>query len=332
MYAIVHDAYGPPDVLRLVEADPPTPRADEVRIHVFAASVNAGDRHLLRGRPLLTRLMTGGLLRPRYRTPGVDVAGRVDAVGPAVTRFAPGDAVVADLSEHGFGGFAEFVCVPEAAVAPKPARLPFDAAAALPVAGLAALQGLRDVGRLRAGQRVLVNGASGGVGTAAVQIATGLGAHVTGTCRTSKVALVHAVGADRVVDYTQTDVTRERGRYDLILDAGAHRSVWAYRRVLTPEGAYVMVGGAPIRLLQTLIAGAGRALVGGPRMAVLQSRPTPADLQALVDLAEAGLLAPVVDRRFPLDEAARALRYYESGRARGKVIVAVVPVAAGAAA
>ena len=332
MKALVRSTYGSPDVLQLAEVDVPTPRDDEVRIHVFAASVNAADRHLLRGRPLLARLMTGGLLWPGHRTLGADIAGRVDAVGPAVTQWRPGDAVIADLSAHGFGGVAEFVCVPETALARKPERLSFAEAAALPVAGLAALQGLRDAGRIQDGDRVLVNGASGGVGSLAVQIAAAFGAHVTGTCRTSKMGMVRALGANRVLDYTQTDVTRERMRYDLILDTGAHRSVWVYRRILRPDGAYVMVGGAFGRLLQTLLVGAWQALVGGPRMEVLMSRPTPDDLRALVDLADSGAVTPVVDRTFALADAPRALRYVEAGRVRGKVVIAVVPALAAPAA
>lgn len=324
MKALVRSTYGPPDVLQLAEVEVPTPRDDEVRVHVFAASVNAADRHLLRGRPLPVRLMTGGLFWPRLHTLGADVAGRVDAVGPAVTQWRPGDAIIADLSEHGFGGFAEFVCVPETALAPKPERLSFAEAAALPVAGLAALQGLRDVGRIQDGDTVLVNGASGGVGSLAVQMATAFGAHVTGTCRPGKMKMVRALGAPRVVDYTQTDVTRERVRYDLILDAGAHRSVGAYRRILRPDGAYVMVGGAVTRFLQTLLVGAWQALVGGPRMEVLVSRPTPDDLRTLVALADSGAVTPVVDRTFALADAPRALRYVESGRVRGKVVLAVV--------
>jgi NADPH:quinone reductase-like Zn-dependent oxidoreductase len=331
MMALVHNTYGPPEGLQFAEVDIPVPKDDEVRVHIFAVSVNAADRHLLRGRPVLARLMTGGLLWPRLRTLGADVAGRIDAVGPAVTQWRPGDAVIADLTEHGFGGFAEFVCLPETALAPKPERLSYVEAATLPVAGLAALQGLCDTGGLTRGDRVLVNGASGGVGSLAVQIAGAAGAHVTGTCRTSKVRMVRALGTDRVVDYTQTDVTRERVRYDLILDTGAYRSVGAYRRILRPGGAYVMVGGAVTRLLQTLLVGAWHILVGGPRMEVLVSRPTPDDLRALVALVDSGAVTPVVDRTFALADAPRALRYVESGRVRGKVVLSVVPTAVGRA-
>jgi NADPH:quinone reductase-like Zn-dependent oxidoreductase len=329
MHAIVRSTYGPPDVLHEAEVDVPTPGDDEVRIQVMAASVNAADRYLLRGRPVLVRLMTGGLLWPRLHTLGADVAGRIDAVGAAVTRWQPGDAVIADLSAHGFGGFAQFVCVPEAAPAPKPERLSFVEAAALPVAGTAALQGLRDVGRVQSGHRVLVNGASGGVGSFAVQIATAFGTHVTGTCRTSKMRMVRALGADRVLDYTQTDVTRERDRYDLILDTGAHRAVGRYRRILRPGGTYVMVGGAVRHLFETLVVGGWQSVTGGPRMEVLMSDPTPDDLATLGELADRGAVTPVVDRTFALDDVPRALRYVESGRVRGKVVIAVVPAAVG---
>lgn len=325
MKALVYDTYGPPDVLQVAEIDTPTPHDDEVRVQVIAASVNAADRHLLRGRPVLVRLMTGGWLRPHWQTLGADIAGRVDAVGPAVTQWQPGDAVIADLSAHGFGGFAEFACVPETALAPKPERLSFAEAAALPMAGTAALQGLRDTGRIQSGQRVLVNGASGGVGSLAVQIGTAFGAHVTGTCRTSKMRMVRDLGTDRVLDYTQTDVTRQRDRYDLILDTGAHRPVRHYRRLLQPGSTYMMVGGTPRRLFETMLLGGWHALVDGPRMEVLMSQTTSADLQALVALVDGGALTPVVDRTFALDEASRALRYVESGRVRRKVVIAVAP-------
>jgi NADPH:quinone reductase-like Zn-dependent oxidoreductase len=327
MHAIVRSTYGPPDVLKSEEVETPTPRDDEVRIQVMAASVNAADRYLLRGRPVLVRLMTGGFLWPRLHTLGADVAGRIDAVGAAVTKWKPGDAVIADLSAHGFGGFAEFVCVPETALAPKPERLSFVEAAALPVAGTAALQGLRDVGRIQSGHRVLVNGASGGVGSLAVQIATTFGAHVTGTCRTSKMRMVRALGADRVLDYTQTDVTRESDRYDLILDTGAHRAVGRYRRILRPRGTYVLVGGAVRHLVETLIVGGWQSLTGGSRMEVLMSASTPEDLATLGALVDSGAVTPVVDRTFPLADVPRALRYVESGRVRGKVVIGVVPAA-----
>ena len=329
MHAIVRSTYGPPDVLQKAEVDTPTPGDDEVRIQVMAASVNAGDRHLLRGHPVLVRPLAGGWLWPRLRTLGADVAGRIDAIGPGVTKWTPGDAVIADLSAHGFGGFAEFVCVPETVPAPKPERLSFVEAAALPVAGTAALQGLRDVGRIQSGHRVLVNGASGGVGSLAVQIATAFGAHVTGTCRTSKMRMVRALGADRVLDYTQTDVTRDPDRYDLILDTGAHRFVGRYRRILRPGGTYVLVGGTPRRLFETLIVGGWQSLTGGPRMEVLVSESTPDDLATLGALVDSGAVTPVVDRTFALADVPSALRYVESGRVRGKVVIGVVPAAGG---
>jgi len=323
MKAVVRDKYGDPDVLRLDDIPIPTPRAGEVLVRVRAASVNAGDWRLLRADPFLVRLMVGGLLRPRHRVLGVDVAGRVEVVGRDVVGVQPGDAVFGDLSEHGFGGFAEYVCVPASAFAPKPARLSFEEAAAVPVAGVTALQALRDEGQVQPGDAVLVNGASGGVGTFAVQIAQAFGATVTGVCRRGKRGLVHSIGAARVIDYTREDVTKRDERYDLILDTAAHRSPRAYRRILAPDGVYVMVGGSMLRLFQTMLLRPWVSRTSDHRLTTLMATPNPDDLRVLVDLIEAGTVTPVIDRRFSLDEVPDAIRYVEDGRARGKVVVTV---------
>jgi NADPH:quinone reductase-like Zn-dependent oxidoreductase len=323
MKAMVRDRYGGPEILRLDEVPIPKPRADEVLVRVRAASVNAGDRHLMRGTPFLVRLMVGGLLRPSQSGLGLDVAGEVETVGPNVEGFHPGDAVYGDLAEHAFGAFAEYVCAPEEAFAPKPSQLTFAEAAAVPVAGVTALQGLRDEGQIQAGHAVLVNGASGGVGTFAVQIARAFGATVTGVCRRGKRGLVHALGADRVIDYTKEDVTKRDERYDLILDTAAHRSPLAYRRILAPDGVYVMVGGSMFRLFQTLAFGLTVGRTSGHRLTTLMANPSSEDLRVLSDFLEEGAVTPVIDRRFSLEEVPEAIRYLESGRVRGKVVVTV---------
>lgn len=323
MKAIVQDKYGPPAVLRLDDRPIPAPRDDEVLVKVFAASVNAADWHLMRGTPLLIRLMLGGLRRPAHKGLGVDVAGRVEAVGTDVERFQPGDEVYGDLSEHGFGGFAEYACVSEDAFGPKPASLSFEDAAAVPVAGVTALQALRDEGEIQSGQQVLVNGASGGVGSFAVQIAKALGATVTGVCSTDKMAFVHSLGADAIIDYTQTDVTKQDQRYDLVLDAAAYRSPLRYLRILRSTGAYVLVGGATSRLFQTLLVAPVVSMIGEKSLNTVMAKPNPEDLATLTELIEEGRIVPAIDRRFPLSEVPAAIRYLEDGRPQGKVVITV---------
>ena len=322
MKAIVCPRYGSPDVLRLEEVAKPTPGDDEVLVAVQAAAVAAGDWHLLRGEPFLVRLMFG-LFKPKRGLLGSDVAGRVEAVGRDVQGFKPGDEVFGDLSGSGFGAFAEYVCAPEKALAPRPEGLTFEEAAAVPVSAVTALQALRDEGQLQAGQQVLVNGASGGVGTYAVQIAKAFGADVTGTCSTSKLDLVREIGADHVVDYTKQDVTQSGRQYDLILDAAAYRSLADYKRVLRPGGVYVLVGGATARLFQAMLLGPLMSKKGERKMGGLMAKPNQEDLLVMKDLLEEGQVKPVIDRRFPLSETADAIRYLEAGKARGKVVITV---------
>lgn len=320
MKAIVCDRYGPPAALRLEEVARPIPRDDEVLVHVHAASVNAGDLYLLRGELVLVRLMFG-LLRPRHRIPGSDAAGRVESVGAKVRRFAPGDEVFGDLSGFGSGAFAEYVAAPQAAWAARPPGVSFEQAAAVPVAGVTALQGLRDEGKIQPGHRVLVNGASGGVGTFAVQIARSFGAQVTAVASTGKLDLVRSLGADHVIDYTRQDCTRTGHRYDLILDVGLYRPVTNYRRILAPGGVYVMVGGSPGRMYQAILLGLWTRWTSGPKMGSMVAKPNPDDLAALAGLLESGAVKPAIDRRFSLDDVPRALEYLETGRARGKVVI-----------
>jgi len=323
MQAIAQTEYGAPEVLHLVDVAQPVPQADEVLVRVRGASVDAGVWHLMRGTPLLIRLMYGGLRKPKHPILGSAIAGEVVAVGPSVTQFRPGDAVFGDLSESGFGGFAEYVCAPEPALVRKPENLTFEAAATVPVSGLAALQALRDVGQLQAGQRVLVVGASGGVGSFAVQIAKAWGAVVTGVCHTTKVGMVRQLGADQVIDYTQTDVTQAAEKYDLILDTAAFRSFADYLPALTPGGTYVMVGGSTPAFFRAMLLGPRVAKRRDRQVKCLTSRPNQADLETLKTLVEAGQVTPCIDRTYPLSEVPAAIRQLEQRQVQGKVAIAV---------
>ena len=320
MKAIVATKYGPPDVLNLEEVENPAPKEDDVLVKVHAASVNAGDWHLLRADPFLTRLAFG-LLKPKHKVLGADVAGRVEAVGKNVTQFRPGDEVFGDLFGCGFGGFAEYVCATEDALALKPADTSFEEAAAVPSAAATALQGLRDKGQIQQGQKVLINGASGGVGAFAVQIAKSFGAEVTGVCSTSKLDMVRSIGADHVIDYTQEDFNKNGQRYDLILAANGYHSISGYRRALSPKGIYVMSGGSGAQMFQAMLLGPVISMTGNKKMGNLLKKSNKRDLVVLKDLLEAGKITPVIDRTYPLSEVPEAIRYLESGHARGKVVI-----------
>lgn len=319
MKAIVYRNYGSPDVLRCEDVAKPTPGQDEVLVRVRAAALNPLDCHLIRGAYLM-RPMTG-LRRPRMTRSGADFAGEVEAVGGNVTRFQPGDEVFGAVR----GAFAEYVCAPESRLAKKPANLSFEQAAAVPVAGLSALQGLRDKGRIQAGQKVLINGAAGGVGTFAVQIARSFGATVTGVCSTVNVELVRSIGADRVVDYTRNDFTQSGERYDLMLDCVGNRSMSACRRVLTPRGTFVVVGMKPGSRGMGLIAHLLDVLLSSwfvsQNIVFFLASVNPGDLVLLTELIEKNELTPVIDRRYSLDEVPEAFRYLNKGHARGKVVI-----------
>jgi NADPH:quinone reductase-like Zn-dependent oxidoreductase len=323
MHAIVQSEYGGPEVLEFADVERPTPNPDEVLVRVVAASVGAGDWHLMRGEPFLIRLIYGGYRRPKFPTPGVDIAGQVEAVGRDVTDFEPGDEVLADLSEHGFGGFAEYVCVPATAVVPKPETASFESAAAIPTSAVAALQALRDAGELQSGEHVLINGASGGVGTFAVQIAEYLGAEVTAVCSTAKMELVRSIGADHVVDYTAEDVTTTGNNYDLILDTAGSHSMRSYGRILTPTGRYVMVGGPTRRFVAAMALGPVLSALGRRRYGGFSLNPDPDDLRFLSGLLESGDLTPVIHQRYPLKQVPDAIRDLEAGRATGKLVITV---------
>ncbi|HSB18868.1 MAG TPA: NAD(P)-dependent alcohol dehydrogenase [Anaeromyxobacteraceae bacterium] len=322
MKAIVYREYGSPDVLGLEDVEKPTPAANEVLVRVRAAALNPLDWHLMRGTPYIGRV-TMGLLRPKVTRLGVDVAGQVEAVGSDVTQFKPGDEVFGGRT----GAFAEYVCVREdRALVLKPSNLTFEQAAAVPVAAITALQGLRDKGHLQPGLKVLINGASGGVGTFAVQIAKSSGAEVTGVCSTRNVDLVRSIGADRVIDYTREDFTRGAHRYDVILDCVGNHSLLDSRRVLNPRGTYVMVGGPAGRWIDPLPRALEALVLSrfvSQDMAFFLAELNKKDLTILRDLLQAGKLTPVIDRRYGLGEVPAAIRYLEQGHARGKVVITV---------
>jgi NADPH:quinone reductase-like Zn-dependent oxidoreductase len=322
MKAIVNEKYGSPDALELKEVEKPTPKDDEVLIKVYAAATNAGDWHLLRGVPFLVRLVSG-VLKPKNRILGADIAGRVEAVGRNVKQFRPGDEVFGDLSGCGFGGFAEYVCARENALALKPASMTFEEAAAVPSAGVTALQGLRAKGQIQPGQKVLINGASGGVGTFAVQIAKSFGAEVTGVCSTRNVDMVRSIGADQVIDYTREDFTKKGQCYDLILAANGYHPISAYKRALSPKGMYVMTGGSGAQMFQAMLLGPWISMTGSKKMGNLLKKSNQRDLVSMKELLEAGKVVPVIDRRYPLGETAEAIRYLEKGHAQGKVVITV---------
>jgi NADPH:quinone reductase-like Zn-dependent oxidoreductase len=320
MKAMVYETYGSPDVLQFKEVAKPAPQDNEVLVQVHAASVNAADLHFLRATPFLMRLWSG-LLKPKHPILGAAIAGQVEAVGRNVKQFQPGDEVFGDLSECGRGGFAEYVCASEDALALKPANVTFEQAAAVPLAAVTALQSLRTKGHLQAGQQVLIHGASGGVGTFAVQIAKAFGAEVTAVCSTRNVDAARSMGADHVIDYTQEDFTHNRQQYDLIVAANGNRSISEYKRALRPNGTYVMTGGSEKQVFQAMLLGPWISMTGTKKMGNLMAKPNTQDLGFVKELLEAGKLVPVIERRYPLRETADALRYLEEGHARGKVVI-----------
>ncbi len=325
MKAIAYEGYGSADVLEVKEVRKPDIESDGVLLRVRAASANPYDWHVMRGVPYIARLMATGLRKPKSSVLGTDVAGEVEVVGNAVTRFRPGDEVFGFV---GSGGFAEYVSAPEKLLAVKPANLSFQQAATVPLAAVTALQGLRDAGAIRPGQKVLIVGASGGVGTFAVQIAKWYGAEVTGVCSTRNLAMVRSIGADRVIDYTREDFTRTGQQYDLIFQLAGTATPSTCRRALTAAGRLVLSSGdspgriiGPVgRIIKALLLS---PFIGGQTMRPLIAKPSSADLQFLRELIEAGRITPVIDRTYALSEAPDAIRYLETGRARGKVVISV---------
>src|ERR687893_2759963 len=324
MKSMVNMKYGAPDVLKVTEVERPTPKDDEVVLKVHAASVNPADWHILRGAPYLAR-MQFGLRKPKDRVLGCDVAGHIEALGKNVTMLKPGEEVFGSPFMHGLGAFAEWVCISEDLLAPKPANLSFEQAAAVPVAASTALQGLRDHGRIEPGYKVLIIGASGGVGTFAVQIAKSFDAEVTGVCSTRNVDMVRSLGADHVIDYTREDFTQSGQKYDLIFQLAGTRSPSECRRALTSRGTLVLSSGESEGRWIGPVARIIKALVLSPfvsqKMASFTVKPNKEDLRFLTELIESGKLTPVIDRTYSLSETPEAIRYLEEGHARAKVVI-----------
>jgi len=322
MKAVVYTEYGSPDVLELKKVEKPTPKENEVLIKVHAASLNYIDWQVLTGESFFLR-STGGLRKPKHKILGDDLAGRVEAVGSNVKQFQPGDEVFGMCS---YGTFAEYRCVAEdkALLAQKPANVSFEDAATLAEAGITALQGIRDRGQISSGQKVLINGASGGVGMFAVQIAKTFGAEVTGVSSTSKMEMVRSIGADHVIDYTREDFTKSEQRYDLIFAAGGYHPILDYKRALSPTGIYICAGGSMAQYFQALLIGPLVSMSGSKKLGSIGlARPNQKDLDFLIKLVETGKVVPFIDRRYPLSETAEALRHYGEGHSKGKVVITV---------
>lgn len=323
MKAIVYHRYGSPAELKFQEVDKPVPRDNEVLVKVHAASVNAWDWDMLRGEPFLTRVLAG-IFKPKYKILGADISGKVEAVGKRIKQFRPGDEVFGDLSADHWGGFAEYVCAKEKALLLKPSNLTHEEAAAVPQAALLAWQGLYYRGKIRQGQKVLINGAGGGVGTFAVQIAKMYGAEVTGVDSTSKLDMLRSIGADHVIDYTKEDYTRQGWQYDLILDTVAYRPIADYKRALCPGGTFVMIGGSTQRVLQVMLFGAflskGRE---NKKIGILIYNNNPKDLATIKELLESKKIKPIIGKQYALHEVPQAFEYFSKGEVKGKAVVVI---------
>ncbi|MBN1398725.1 MAG: NAD(P)-dependent alcohol dehydrogenase [Bacteroidetes bacterium] len=329
MKAIILEKYGSFDTLKYEDIEKPVPKDNEVLIKIYASSVNFNILGLVKGKPFMARFWSG-LLKPKIRIPGNDISGQVEAVGKNVTRFHPGDKIFGDIYEHGFGAFAEYVAVPENAPALKPSNLTFEEAGAVPESALVALHALRDKGHIQKGKKVLIYGASGGIGTFAVQIAKAFGAEVTGVCSTRNLDLVQSLGADHVIDYTKDDFINDGQKYDLIVSIAGYRSIFNYRRALSPAGIYVCIGGAMTgpkamtQIFQALLLGPIISITGKKKLGILPLIPSSQkDLDLIRELIESGKVRPVIDRRFPLQQTAEALKYYEDRHSRGKIVIVI---------
>lgn len=320
MKAIVYHAYGRPEVLELRELPKPIPKDNEVLIKVEAVSVNSWDWDLLRGEPILIRMW--GLFKPRYHILGSDIAGIVEAAGPEVKNLKPGDQVFGDLSSCGWGGFAEYACAPEDALIQKPANMTFEQAASIPQAGVLAYQGLFDYGKIEAGKTILINGAGGGVGTFAIQIAKSMGAQITGVDSKDKLELLKELGADHVIDYKKDDFTKSGKQYDLIIDNVANRSLFDYKRALSPGGIFVMVGGSMSTIVKAMLFSRLLSAFGNKKLEILAHKPNK-DLMALIELYISGAYQPVLDKSYPLSETPEAMRRLGEGKVLGKVVISM---------
>jgi NADPH:quinone reductase-like Zn-dependent oxidoreductase len=323
MKAMVYTKYGSPDVLQMQEINQPTPQDNEVLVKIHAASLNQYDWHLLTADIFLVRLMGGGFLKPKHGTPGADIAGRIEAVGKNITQFRVGDEIFGDISAAGGGGCAEYRCVPEKLLSHKPMNLSFEQAAAVPMAAITALQGLRDEGKIQAGQKVLIQGAAGGVGTYSVQIAKMFGANVTAVCSTRNFEQAGALGADHVIDYSKEDFTKNGVQYDLILAANGYHPLADYKRALAPKGIYVMAGGTMKQIFEAMLLGSWISRGSDKKLGGVSAKASQKDLAFLKGQIESGKIKPVIDRCYPLSETASALRYVGQGHARGKVVITV---------
>lgn len=330
MKAIICTKYGPLEALKLVDIPKPIPGNKEVQVKIHASCVNFNNLAYISGKPWFARLMGVGLFKPKCQRPGDDLAGHVEAVGRDVRQFQPNDEVYGNLALRGYGAFAEYVCAPEEAIALKPVNSTFEEAAAVVQAGVVALRALRDTGQIQAGQNVLIYGASGGIGSLAVQIAKAFGAKVTGVCSTRNVAMVHSLGADQVIDYAREDFAGNGQSYDLILATAGYRSIFDYKRALSPKGRYVATGGsmrgpkAMAQVLQAVMLGPWMSKAGGKKLGISHMGKTnQKDLLFIKELIEAGKLRPHIDRCYKLSEVAEALKYYEKGHTQGKVAIKI---------
>jgi len=321
MKAMIYTQYGPPTMLHLADTPNPVPKAGEVLVNIRAAAVNSADIRLLRGEPFIVRLMGYGVFKPKHSILGSDLAGHVEAIGSGVTVFKPGDAVYGDLSNYAMGGFAEYVAVPQAALAPMPATLNFEEAAAMPLAGITALQAVRDKAQVQAGMRVAINGASGGVGTFAVQIAQSMGAEVTAIAGASKLEMLRELGASHVVDYAREDFTVHTAQYDAILAINGYHPLAHYARALKSGGRYVMVGGSDAQIFEALLRAPFMPKRDGKQFTALTAKSNHADLNALTALVEGGAVKPLIDRCYPLEKLTEAMQYLDEGHVRGKLVI-----------
>ncbi|MFW2366167.1 MAG: NAD(P)-dependent alcohol dehydrogenase [Desulforhopalus sp.] len=322
MKGVVYTKYGSPKVLQLQEVEKPVPRDDEILIKVHAASINSWDWDMLTGKPFEYRLMSGVIKPKKTHILGCDIAGRIEKVGRNIQHFHPGDAVFGDLCEGHWGGFAEYVLARENELTLKPVDMTFVEAAAIPQAGILALQGLCDKKTIGPGDRILINGAGGGVGTIAIQLAKSFGADVTGVDSTGKLDTIKSLGADHVIDYTQEDFTRTENSYDLILDVKTDRSIFDYKRALSTDGIYVTVGGKSARIFQLILFGSLNSMIGSKKLALVMHKPNK-DMHVLNELFESGQVKPFIDRCYPLSRTAEAFQYYGEGNCKGKIVVTV---------
>jgi len=320
MKAVIYRKYGGPEKLALEEIPKPAPKENEVLVKILAVSVNSWDWDLLRGKPMLIRMW--GLFKPKYRILGSDIAGVVENVGRNIKNFKPGDEVFGDLSEYGWGGFAEYVCACEHALALKPENMTFEQAASIPQAGVLAYQGLFDYGKIKTGKKILINGAGGGVGTFAIQIANSIGAEITGVDSYNKLDMLKKLGADHVIDYQKEDFTKNGKEYDLILDNVANRSLFKYQRSLNPNGVFVMVGGSMATIFQAMFFSKLISALGSRKIKILAHKPNK-DLESLKGLFNSGTFKPVLENPYPLSEAPEAMRLLGEGQAKGKVVISI---------